>query len=167
MITLGNFLVVSSAAMTTTEQDRRARGRSDGPGALSADLRVSLMRIVRRLRAEKSDADITDSQYSVLGLLDRHGALTSAVLADKERVRPPSMTRIVGSLLEAGLVERAAHPVDGRAQLVTLTDAGRAAVDETRRRRDEWLCHQLAHLPAEDRRVLARAAVLMHELSDS
>ncbi|WP_380165494.1 MarR family winged helix-turn-helix transcriptional regulator [Jannaschia sp. R86511] len=153
--------------MTATEQDHGPRGRSDAPGALSADLRVSLMRIVRRLRAEKSDADISDTQYAVLGLLSRHGALTAAVLADKERVRPPSMTRIVGSLLEAGLVERAAHPVDGRAQLVTLTAAGAAAVDETRRRRDEWLCHQLSALPAEDRRVLARAAVLLSELTDS
>ena len=143
------------------------RGDEHGPGALSADRRISLMRTVRRLRAEKSDADISDTQYAVLGLLSRHGPLTSAVLAEKERVRPPSMTRIVGGLLEAGLVERAAHPVDGRAQLVTLTDAGRTAVDETRRRRDEWLCHQLSALPAEDRRVLARAAVLLSELTDS
>ncbi len=153
--------------MTATEHERRPRGRRDAPGALSADLRVSLMRIVRRLRAEKSDADITDTQYAVLGLLDRHGALTSAVLAEKERVRPPSMTRIVGGLLEAGLVERGAHPVDGRAQLVTLTCAGRTAVEVTRRRRDEWLCHQLSALPPEDRKVLARAAVLLSELTDS
>ncbi len=153
--------------MTATEHERRPRSRSDAPGVLSADLRVALMRTVRRLRAEKSDADISDSQYAVLGLLDRDGAQTSAALAERERVRPPSMTRIVGGLLEAGLVERAAHPVDGRAQLVDLTDAGRAAVETTRRRRDEWLCHQLAGLPVEDRRTLARAAVLLSELSDS
>jgi DNA-binding MarR family transcriptional regulator len=152
--------------MTATPHTRAAQDH-DGPGALSADLRIALMRTVRRLRAEKSDADITDSQYAVLGLLDRYGALTSAALAEKERVRPPSMTRIVAGLLEAGLVARAAHPDDGRAQLVTLTDAGHAAVDETRRRRDEWLCRQLAQLPAEDRRVLARAAVVLSELSDS
>ena len=153
--------------MTATEHERRPRGRSDAPGVLSADLRVALMRTVRRLRAEKSDADISDSQYAVLGLLERNGAMTSAALAERERVRPPSMTRIVGSLLEAGLVGRAAHPGDGRAQLVTLTDAGREAVDETRRRRDEWLCHQLSRLPVEDRRTLARAAVLLSELYDS
>ena len=132
----------------TAPADTRRPGPADGPpGALSADLRIALMRTVRRLRAEKSDADITDSQYAVLGLLDRYGAMTSAALAEKERVRPPSMTRIVAGLLEAGLVARAAHPEDGRAHLVTLTDAGHAAVDETRRRRDEWLCHQLAACP--------------------
>lgn len=153
------------SAATSAPAGRPADDR-DHPG-LSADLRLSLMRIVRRLRAEKSDADITDSQYAVLGVLDRHGEMTSAALAGHERVRPPSMTRVVGHLLEAGLVARAAHPDDGRAHLITLTDAGRAAVAETRRRRDEWLCHQLTGLSPEDRATLARAAVLLGELSES
>lgn len=159
--------------MTTVPDTRPASAGPSGEGdqahagALSADLRVALMRIVRRLRAEKSHADITDSQYGVLGLLDRHGPLTAAALATHERIKPPSMTRIVGSLLEAGLVERAAHPDDGRAQLVALTAAGHAAVEETRRRRDEWLCHQLSRLSAEDRRTLARAAELFQDLSES
>jgi DNA-binding MarR family transcriptional regulator len=125
------------------------------------------MRTVRRLRAEKSDDAISDSQYAVLGTLDRHGVMTSAALAAHERVRPPSMTRIVAGLLEAGLVTRAAHPEDGRAHLVTLSDAGREAVAETRRRRDEWLCSQLAVLSEEDRGTLARAAELLDRLSDA
>ena len=153
--------------MTVPAATSRSDPVDSSPGALSADLRVSLMRTVRRLRAEKSDADISDSQYAVLGTLDRHGAMTSASLAGHERVRPPSMTRIVAGLLEAGLVTRAAHPEDGRAQIVHLTAAGREAVAETRRRRDEWLCRQLARLPEGDRRTLARAAVLLVELSEA
>ena len=62
---------------------------------------------------------------------------------------------------------RAAHPEDGRAHLVTLSEAGRTAVAETRRRRDEWLCSQLAGLPVEDRRTLARATELLDRLSDA
>jgi len=153
--------------MTVPAGTSRRTAADYSPGALSADLRVALMRTVRRLRAEKSDADISDSQYAVLGTLDRHGAMTSAALAGHERVRPPSMTRIVAGLLEAGLVTRAAHPGDGRAQIVDLTATGREAVAETRRRRDEWLCHQLARLPEDDRRTLARAAVLLVELSEA
>ena len=107
--------------MTVPAGTSRRTAADSSPGALSADLRVSLMRAVRRLRAEKSDADISDSQYAVLGTLDRHGAMTSAALAGHERVRPPSMTRIVAGLLEAGLVTRAAHPEDGRAQIVDLS----------------------------------------------
>ena len=136
------------------------------PGALSADLRVAVMRTARRLRAEKSDADITDSQYAVLGVLDLKGPMTAAALAQHERIRPPSMTRIVAGLLEAGLVERTAHPDDGRAQLVALSGPGRAAVAETRRRRDEWLCHRLTDLSPEDRAVLARSVMLLQRLAE-
>ena len=93
--------------------------------------------------------------------------MTSAALAGHERVRPPSMTRIVGGLLEAGLVTREAHPVDGRAHVVSLSAAGREAVEQTRRRRDEWLCHQLGGLSEEDRRTLAEAARLLDRLSDA
>lgn len=153
--------------MTAPADTPRRAPADSSPGALSADLRIALMRTVRRLRAEKSDDAISDSQYAVLGTLDRHGPMTSAALSGHERVRPPSMTRIVAGLLEAGLVTRAAHPEDGRAHLVALSDAGRAAVAETRRRRDEWLCSQLALLSAEDRRTLARAAGLLDRLSDA
>lgn len=151
-----------------TPPQRRSPDRvpDSRPGALSADLRVAVMRTARRLRAEKSDADITDSQYAVLGVLDRHGPQTAAALAAHERIRPPSMTRIVTGLLEAGLVERTAHPADGRAQLVALSDHGRAAVAETRRRRDEWLCHQLAQLSADDRAVLARSVAVLQRLAE-
>src|SRR5262245_54076295 len=90
-------------------------GRSDhvsavsaphAPPTLAADLRVSLMRAVRRLRAEKSDSEITDAQYCVLATLDRLGPRTPRQLADNERVQPPSMTRTVNALADAGLVAR-------------------------------------------------------------
>lgn len=124
------------------------------------------MRMARRLRAEKSDDEITDSQYAVLGVLDRDGPMTAATLAQHERIRPPSMTRIVASLLAAGLVQRTAHPDDGRAQLVALSEPGRLAVAETRRRRDEWLCHQLAGLDDADRAALARSVELLRRISE-
>ena len=40
-----------------------------GAAALAAELRAAVLRAARRLRAEKSDADISDRQYSVLALL--------------------------------------------------------------------------------------------------
>src|SRR5690348_17558214 len=47
---------------------------------------TTLFRSVRRLRAEKSDADITDGQYSVLAVLDRLGPKTLGEIAAHERV---------------------------------------------------------------------------------
>jgi len=157
----------SRSAQTRTAQASGASGKQQSVPALAADLRVSLMRSVRRLRAEKSDADLSDGQYSVLALIDRNGPLTNRDLAEFERVQPPSMTRTVGCLTDRGLVTRTPHPHDGRQQLVALTDAGRATVTETRRRRDAWLARRLAQLDPAERDVLAQASLILRRIADS
>lgn len=137
------------------------------PAALAAELRVALMRSVRRIRAEKSDRDLSGGQFSVLAVLDRHGPLTPRELADHEGVQPPSMTRTVATLVELGLARRSDDPRDGRQVLVHLTEAGSATVGQTRRRRDAWLARRLAELSAEDRAVLARATDILGRIADS
>ena len=135
------------------------------PAPLAAELRVSVMRAARRLRQMRSSEEITDGQYAVLAALDRGGPATPRALADSEHVQPPSMTRTVNALAEAGLVVRSAHPDDGRQVLVALTGDGARHVRETRRRRDAWLAGRLADLDPADREVLARAAVLLQQLA--
>lgn len=137
------------------------------PAGLAAELRVSLMRSVRRLRAEKSDADLTDSQLSVLALLDREGPQSPRALAAYERVQPPSMTRTVAALVDLGMVSRSEHPDDGRQVVVALTDAGAATVRETRRRRDAWLARRLAELTPAERETLAAAGEILRRIADS
>jgi DNA-binding MarR family transcriptional regulator len=137
------------------------------PPELAAELRVSLMRCVRRLRAEKADSDLSDTQYSVLAMLDRHGPLTPGELAEHERVQPPSMTRTLAALVGLGLVGREAHPHDRRQVLVALTAAGSATVRETRRRRDAWLALRLAELGAQERETLAAASEVLRRIADS
>jgi DNA-binding MarR family transcriptional regulator len=147
--------------------ERPARPTDCRPAPLAADLRVGLARAARRLRAEKSDGQLSDSQYSVLFLLDRHGPMSPGDLAAHERVRPPSMTRTVAALAGAALVSRTASPTDGRQQIIALTDRGEAAVRETRRRRDAWLARRLAELSADEREVLGRAAVLLRRIAEA
>lgn len=138
-----------------------------GLGALAADLRVALARSVRRMRAEKSEEELPEGQYSVLAYLDRIGPATPRALAEYERVQPPSMTRTLATLGELGLVTREAHPVDGRQVIVRLTPHGRAVVRETRRRRDVWLARRLADLEPAERQVLADAAQLLRRIADT
>jgi DNA-binding MarR family transcriptional regulator len=125
------------------------------------------MRTTRRLRAEKSDADLSDAQYSVLAVLDRHGPITPGELAAHERVQPPSMTRTLACLLDRGLVTRTGHPRDGRQVLVALSEAGKATVAETRRRRDAWLARRLAELDPGERATLAAASEILRRIADS
>ena len=132
--------------------------------SLAADLRVALLRSARRIRAERSSESISDGQYSVLARLDCDGVMTPRQLAEADHVQPPSMTRILNALVDAGLVERTGDPDDRRQVLVAITDAGRAEVRETRRRRDAWLAQRLAVLTPHERATLAAAADILRRV---
>ena len=131
---------------------------------VSHELRVAVMRLARRLRAERADHGLTLSQLSVLTGLQRHGSMTPGELAAHERVRPPSMTRTVAALVDLGLIERAPHPDDGRQVLLTLNEQGQVLLAADRAQREAWLARQLKELSVGDRRTLADAAVIMDRL---
>lgn len=134
---------------------------------LAAELRVSLSRASRRLKAERGDADLPDPQFNVIALLHRQGPMTPGQLADIEHVQPPSMTRTVNCLVELGLVRKDEHPTDGRLVVVNLTDAGLAEVVETRRRRDAWLTARLTAMTPDERDRLADAIELLRRIATS
>jgi DNA-binding MarR family transcriptional regulator len=134
---------------------------------LASSLRISVMRLARRLRLEKSTDALSMNQLATLGTLSRCGALTVGELAGIEKVKPPSMTRTVNSLAEAGLVTRSPHPTDGRQVMVALTPAARQVLDEDRRRRDAWLAKRLAALSPEQRALLRDVAPLLEEVAGS
>lgn len=152
--------IVSKAIATVTGPKVSTAGAE-----LAVDLRVAIMHLNRRLRSERSSDQITDGQYAVLAALNRCGPMTPRELADHERVQPPSMTRTIGHLVDAGLVDRADHPEDGRQIVVSLTDQGEHEVRETRRRRDAWLARHLRNLTAADRQTLAAATEILRRLT--
>lgn len=134
---------------------------------LAGELRLGSMRLARRLRVERGSDDLTLSQLAALGSLELHGECTVGELAHIERVKPPSMTRIVNSLVEAGLLTRRPHDVDGRQVVLELTGAARALLIENRRRRTAWLALRLAELTPDERELLRHAAPLLNRLASS
>ena len=56
------------------------------PSMLASDLRLVIGQLIRRLREERRD--LTLSQVTVLGRLDRLGPASTSDLAADERVRP-------------------------------------------------------------------------------
>ena len=135
--------------------------------ALASALRLSVMRLARRLRAERAATSLSLSQLAALATVERHGPLTPGELAAHERVQPPSMTRLVATLEAAGLVGRQAHPSDGRQVLLTASPAGTALLREDRRRRDAWLAQRLRDLPPADLAVLREAAAVLDRLASA
>jgi len=134
---------------------------------LSGALRIAVARLSRRLRSEKEDHELSDSQTATLGYLVREGSATIGGLSEFERVKPPSMNRTVNRLEQAGYVARTSDDSDGRKVVVVPTERGVELVAETRKRRDAWLHQRLRTLTAEQRATLAEAAEIMRELADS
>lgn len=135
---------------------------------LASALRVSVMRLSRRLRNERdASEDLTANQLAALGTLWRRGALTIGELASLEKVQPPSMTRTVDCLCAKGLVARAPHEQDRRLVVVTLTAAAEAVIQESRRRKEAWLALRLKELSPDERQTLRDAAPILERLSQA
>lgn len=138
----------------------------DGDTRLASDLALAVMRLARQLRFRRLQSPVTLSQMSALATLSKEGAMTPGALAIRERVRPPSMTRVIASLADMGLVDRTPHPEDGRQVLVSVSSTGADLMETERRASREWLAQRLATLTDTDRDTLRTAADLMLALVD-
>jgi DNA-binding MarR family transcriptional regulator len=135
---------------------------------LASQLRVSVMRLARRLRNERDpDNQLGVGAISVLGVLIREGESTIGQLAAHERVQPPSMTRTVNCLVDDGYAVRRPSETDGRSTLIAISDKGREVLLADRRRRDAWLARQLKDLTADERDLLRQVAPLIERLAST
>ncbi|MEU6645268.1 MarR family transcriptional regulator [Saccharomonospora sp. NPDC046836] len=133
--------------------------------SLASRLRVSVVRLNRRLRAQRTSEDLSLTQISALSALHKCGAMTPGQLAAKEGVQPPSMTRVIAALEEAGYAVRSPHPTDGRQAIVAITDKGLDYVHAAISVREAWLDKRLAELSGEEREVLSRAAEIIDRMA--
>lgn len=134
---------------------------------LASQLRSAVARLHRRLRQEGIvNEEASPSQLTALATLFRTGPMTIGELAGAERVKPPTMTRIVAALEERGLVRRGPSSEDGRVVQVVLTDEGRRAHEDYRKRRDAWLRRRIARLSPSERQTLAWAAEIFDGLAE-
>jgi DNA-binding MarR family transcriptional regulator len=135
---------------------------------LASQLRVSVMRLARRLRNERDPSNqLGVGAISVLGVLIREGESTIGQLAAHERVQPPSMTRTVNCLVDDGYAVRRPSDTDGRSSIVEISEKGRQTLLADRRRRDAWLARQLKDLTPDERELLRQVAPLIERLATS
>jgi DNA-binding MarR family transcriptional regulator len=103
---------------------------------------------------------------ATLATLERRGAQRVSELAGVQGVAQPSMTVLVGSLEQAGLVSRRPDPSDGRAVLVSLTAQGQEFLATRRRAGAERLSELVGKLPAADAEALAAAVPALLRLRE-
>jgi len=121
----------------------------------------------RRLRAQRPPNSLSATKLVLLGQLYRRGSATQADLAERERIQPQSLTRVLAELVGEGLISRRPDPQDGRKQLLDITPRGRAELTGDVQTRDAWLAKAMeAELSEPEREILRAAAKLMERLAD-
>src|ERR1700729_118681 len=104
---------------------------------LAGELRISLGKLIRRVREQAHPGDFTSAQKSVLLRLDRDGPATVTTLARAESVRPQSLGATVAALQSAGLVAGTPDPADGRQTILSLTDPCREMIQASRAAKED------------------------------
>lgn len=135
--------------------------------ALAGELRISVGKLIRRLREQAQTEDFTSSHKSVLLRLERDGPATVSALARAESVRPQSMRVTVAALEAMHAVSGKPDPTDGRQTLVNLTPGFRKKIAAVRAAKDDWLTRAVqAQLSPKEQRDLAAAVKLLQRLAD-
>jgi DNA-binding MarR family transcriptional regulator len=101
------------------------------------------------------------ARLSALSVLVFGGQKTLGQLAAAERVKPPTMSRIVAGLKRGGLAKIHKDGKDARRILIRVTPKGERVLQAARRRRIEALSKVLAALDLEEVGCLRRAAEIM------
>jgi DNA-binding MarR family transcriptional regulator len=129
----------------------------------AARLRRSVTRLNRRLR-QNSLADVSPAQASMLATIEKLVKPTLGDLAKAEQIQPPSVTRLVQSLVDASLCTRTVDERDRRAQRVELTTQGRKELQSIRRKKTVWLSTRLEELSTADQKKAAELATLLEKI---
>jgi DNA-binding MarR family transcriptional regulator len=138
---------------------------------IAAGLRLAIVRTSRRLRQDALEAEgrgvISPTLNSALATIDLHGPLTPSEIAERERIRRPTATRIVASLVELGLASRTPDPADGRGFLVATTPEGAALMKRLRKRKNAYLAKRMRDLDPDEVETLTRASEILERLLEA
>ena len=133
------------------------------------DFAMALGLLVRRIRADAPPElrEFSWTQKAVLSRLEKDGPATSADLARAEGVKPQSMGTALALLEKMGLVERKAHPTDGRQINIKLTTKGIALRKNTKEATHGWLSQAIAKLDRQEQTTLFKAGELIKRMAET
>lgn len=124
-------------------------------------------RAIKREMREHRPVELSMQQFRALRVLDRHpGESLSAVAAHLD-LTDASVSKLVDSLVKTRLVKRIDAPDDRRKVVLTLTKAGRQALESAREAALGRLAGVLAEMDEVDRAAVIRTMEILREaLSD-
>jgi DNA-binding MarR family transcriptional regulator len=137
-----------------------------GIGELAGGLRTAVNRLAHALRQPAARKGITPSRLTALVTLDGRGPMRPGDLAGRMNISAASMSRLTEALEEGGWIGRDPDPTDGRAYLLSLSDHGRATLDELRRENAGDLAADIRALTPDQRAALSAALPVLAALAD-
>lgn len=82
------------------------------------------------IRAMLSETGLTEQQWRVLRVLSEFGPQDATEVSERACLLLPSLTRMVRSLAEKGLITRQQDPNDRRRQMLAITPVGQKIIDD-------------------------------------
>ena len=125
-------------------------------------------RLSRRLRstAAARDAGLTPTAISLLLSVVRSGPARLSDLAEAEGLNPTMLSRVVGGMVQDGLLKRSSDEGDRRAAWVAPTATGRRLAERMRRERTVAVNAALDGLSEPERRRIAQALPALEALAE-
>jgi DNA-binding MarR family transcriptional regulator len=124
-------------------------------------LHSAAIHLLRRVRVSDVEAGVSPARLSALSVLVFGGPRTMTELAAAEQVRLPTMSALVRSLEDDGLVRRQPDPADRRAVRLRATPKGERLLRRAQRRRIEILIDLLAPLSLRELRTVTEAVAIL------
>jgi DNA-binding MarR family transcriptional regulator len=137
------------------------------PREIAAQLHSGLSKLSRQIRTISLPTGITPERLSTLATIEAHGRISVTALAEMERVRPATMSRMISSLVDDGLVKRQEDKDDRRGVLVSATAKGRRAYQRANRHYLRELGAALAHLDPEQLDAMRALASALEQLGSA
>ena len=138
---------------------------SEACSEIAALLHDQFSRLTRQLRNMDLPQGMTPERLSALAVIDKRGPISVTALADKEMVRPATMSRMVSALVDEGLVKRSEDKNDGRGVLVSATSKGRRAYLRAQQQRLHHFANALSSLTPEQLSAMRSLAAALERLT--
>jgi DNA-binding MarR family transcriptional regulator len=127
-------------------------------------LHSAAIHLLRRVAREDQTAGTSPARLSALSVLVFAGPQTMSRLASMERVKVPTMSRLVSAMEDEGLVRRAVNGADGRSVVLHATAKGRRVLERARELRLSLLEELLSRASAEELSTVRAAAAIVDRL---
>src|SRR6266496_182441 len=140
--------------------------RATDPVTVANRLRPVLLKLNRHLRREIHSLGVTGGQTSLLFAIQRRPGIGVRELAALERMSAPGMSKYVGRLEAAGLIDREPSDEDRRRIGLRVSQEGERVLRSVKSRRTAWLAARLRDLSEAELAAVEAAIEPLQELID-